>query len=47
MEVFQTIINYVLNLGSACSPDYFDTWIVGRDEIKKSIHVCFDFRDCF
>ena len=39
MEVFQTIINYVLNLGSAILfPDYFDTWIVGRDEIKK--HSC-------
>ncbi len=37
MEVFQTIINYVLNLGSAILfPDYFDTWIVGRDEIKKA-----------
>ena len=48
MEVFQTIINYVLNLGSAIFVPLIILILGLLAGMKlKSIHVCFDFRDCF
>ncbi len=49
MEVFQTIINYVLNLGSAIFVPLIILilGLLAGMKLKKSIHVCFDFRDCF